>query len=113
MWLTRSKRLEHESPNQSLFALVIVLSLCGCDGPAKNGRYEIHSGVYEDEINFVNDPNRSSEHQKHVILKLDTQTGKTWRYFSSSLITTNEIISMQGWAELTNSVKTYSAAHSN
>ncbi len=81
---------------------LIGLILTGCEKKPENGRFQIHSGVHDVVIATLGLNPTSSKEQNHVILKLDTQTGKTWMYFQNTIITSNGVMQIEGWSEITN-----------
>ena len=68
----------------------------------KNGRYQLHSGTFEDLSVTVGPPPTSSREKRPGIFKIDTQTGKTWMYFDTIILNTNSVSTSSGWLEITN-----------
>jgi hypothetical protein len=83
-------------------AMLTTLMAQGCTRQSDNPRFEIVSATF-DEVNVVipmsGDVTGAST-PRHVIFKMDTQTGKTWRYYSHSVTSTNGVNAMEGWTEI-------------
>lgn len=85
-------------------AVLILCVVCfGCNrNPTQlPGRYQIWSGTCD--YSQGND-NFNTSGIEHIIIKVDTVTGQTWKYNDTFMMGTNSIIINQGWEE----IKSYS-----
>lgn len=89
---------------------LLALSLAqGCDkAPSQNGRFQILSTTYEDsDLSGKSGELKKQVSQKLGLFKLDTATGKVWRYNAYTFTSTDGVSSIGQWedAEFTNKVK--------
>jgi hypothetical protein len=87
---------------KTLIALLLITPfLQGCGQKPQTGRYQIITGTYESLVIPNNNINNSGPVSSHGIFKIDTETGRTWDYYSGVVVGTNGLPAIvDGWREI-------------
>ena len=90
-----------------LLTLALVLLALGCEKSRvtleQRHHYELHSGTYEEMTVNLLGTNMGGliQTEKHqTIFRIDTDTGKTWRYVAGTTLATNSFSDREEWMEI-------------
>jgi hypothetical protein len=83
-----------------LILLLVAPLFQGCGQKSEIGRFQIVSATYESLV-ISSNINNSEPGLLHGVFKIDTETGRTWDYYSGAVVGTNGIPTIvDGWREI-------------
>jgi hypothetical protein len=82
-----------------ILAVALVTLVCGCTRNQPQ-RFQLFQGSYETLTANIDDAPRGTSTQEKALFRIDTATGKVWRYYNRTAVSIKKTTLMEVWEEI-------------